>query len=299
MNVGFIGLGRMGKPMARNLINAGFSLVIHNRSQEVVQELAALGATAAGSPAEVAAACDVVLTCLPDVATVEEVYMGSNGLVTHLRLGQVLADHSTVGLSTSHAIAAAAKAKGAAFLDAPISGGVERASDASLTIMVGGDADAYAKASPVFQAMGTHLYHMGSTGAGTVTKLINQLLVCVHSAAAAEALVLAQAAGADVATVLEVLDASWGASNMLRRNGPVALDRTFAEARAPLRLLVKDLNLVCDLARQLGAPLPQGEQTLLLLSEAKRLGLLEQDVAAMVVPLEREAGVQVRRGMSA
>jgi len=295
MHIGFIGVGRMGRPMASNLLKAGFDLTAHDLNQGVVQDLARLGARPASSAAEVARVCDMILTCLPDVATVEQVYLGPEGLVASSHRGQLLADHSTVGPATSRAIAEATTARGIAFLDAPISGGVERASDATLTIMVGGPPEAFARALPAFQAMGKHIYHMGPSGTGSVTKLLNQLLVCVHSAAAAEALVLAEGAGVDPAVALEVLDASWGSSTMLRRNGPVALDRAFAGDRAPLKLMVKDMDLACDMAQQLGIALPQGKSARQLLTDAERLGLLEQDVAALVLPLEGVAGVQVRR----
>jgi 3-hydroxyisobutyrate dehydrogenase-like beta-hydroxyacid dehydrogenase len=285
----------MGLPMAQSLLRAGFELTVHNRSQGPVEELALLGARRAQSPAEAAARCDLVLTCLPDVAAVEQVYRGAQGLVPASRPGQLLADLSTVGPDTSRAIAAAAEACGAAFLDAPISGGVERAQDATLTIMVGGPAEAFQHALPAFQAMGKHIYHMGPSGAGSITKLLNQLLVVVHSAAAAEALLLAHAAGVDPAQALEVLDASWGASHMLRRNGPVTLERAFSGARAPLQLMAKDVDLVCALAERLGVSLPQGEAARELVRRAAQRGLLEHDVAALVLPLEEAAGLQVQR----
>ena len=205
MHIGFIGVGRMGRPMASNLLKAGFDLTAHDLNQGVVQDLARLGARPASSAAEVARVCDMILTCLPDVATVEQVYLGPEGLVASSHRGQLLADHSTVGPATSRAIAEATAARGATFLDAPISGGVERASDATLTIMVGGPPEAFTRALPAFQAMGKHIYHMGPSGAGSVTKLLNQLLVCVHSAAAAEALVLAEAARVDLALALGIV----------------------------------------------------------------------------------------------
>ncbi|MCH8191815.1 MAG: NAD(P)-dependent oxidoreductase, partial [Chloroflexi bacterium] len=224
--------------MAQSLLKAGFELTVHNRSRGVVEELAGLGARPARGVAEVSAQTEMVLTCLPDVATVEEVYLAADGLIQASRPGQVLVDHSTVGPATSRAIAQAAQARGVAFLDAPISGGVERAQDATLTIMVGGPGESFDQALPVFEAMGERVHHMGPSGTGSITKLLNQLLVTVHSAAAAEALVLAQASGVDQGLVLEVLKSSWGASNMLVRNGPVTVERAFDGTRAPLKFLV-------------------------------------------------------------
>ena len=155
MKIGFVGLGRMGKPMAQNLLRAGFELTVHNRSRGVVEELAGMGALPAASARDVLANSEVVLTCLPDVATVEHVYLGEGGLAHSSQPGRVLVDHSTVGPTTSRAIAEAAEAHGIPFLDAPISGGVERAQDATLTIMVGGAFAAFNRTLPVFRAMGS------------------------------------------------------------------------------------------------------------------------------------------------
>ena len=293
MKIGFVGLGRMGKPMAQNLLRAGFELTVHNRSRGVVEELAGMGALPAASAADVLAKSEVVLTCLPDVATVEHVYLGEGGLAHSSQPDRVLVDHSTVGPTTSRAIAEAAEAHGIPFLDAPISGGVERAQDATLTIMVGGAFAAFNRTLPVFRAMGEQVHHMGPSGSGSIIKLLNQLLVTIHSAAAAEALVLAQAAGVDPERALDVLNTSWGASNMLRRNGPVVLDRDFDGARAPLKFLVKDLGLALELADELGVSLPQGRSAGRLLEAAAEQGLLEQDVGALVLPLEKAAQVQV------
>ena len=155
MRVGFIGLGRMGMPMAKNVLKAGFELRVHNRSRGKVDEMVALGAEAATSPGEVTQASDIVLTCLPDIPTVEQVFLGENGVVTSARQGQILVDHSTIGPSTARKIAAAADEKGASFLDAPITGGsIDVAAAATLNILVGGDKDAYQQALPVLRAMG-------------------------------------------------------------------------------------------------------------------------------------------------
>ena len=171
--VGFIGLGRMGLPMSYRLLAAGFDLTVHNRSQGKVQEIALAGAWPATSVAGVVREAGVVLACLPDVATSEEIFLGDDGIIANSKPGQVLVDHSTVGMATSKACAAAAEAKGAFFLDAPISGGTERAADGTLVIMAGGPAEAYQRALPSFDAMGTTVKHIGPTGTGTVVKLVN------------------------------------------------------------------------------------------------------------------------------
>ena len=293
MKVGFIGLGRMGMPMSQRLLKSGFYLTVHNRSRGKVEELARLGAHPATSPAEVTRASDIVLTCLPDVPSVESVYLGEDGIVDSASSGQILVDHSTVAPSSVHLIARRAAAGDALFLDAPISGGVERAADGTLTVMAGGDEGAFEKARPVFEAYGATIRHVGASGSGATVKLINQLLVGIHSLAAAEALLLGVQAGADPHVLLELLGRSWGDSFMLSRNGPVMADRDFANARAPLRLIAKDLALIQDFAAELGSPTPLGGRTLDVVQEAMGKGMGELDVACLVLPLEERAGSQV------
>ena len=295
MRVGFIGLGRMGMPMSQRLLGAGFRLTVHNRSRGKVEEMVRLGARQASSPAEVSAVSDIVLTCLPDVPTVESVFLGDGGIVQSLRPGQILVDHSTVAPSTSLKIAKAAQAQGAAFLDAPISGGVERAADGSLTIMVGGDLAVFEKAQPVFEAFGANIRHVGATGSGSVVKLINQLLVGIHSQAAAEAMLIGVKAGADPQTILEILGTSWGTSFMLSRNGPVMIERDFENARAPLRLIAKDMGLIHEYAREIGVPVPAGDRTVEIVQEAINNGMGEMDVSCLVLPLEERAGARVSK----
>lgn len=287
MKVGFIGLGRMGKPMCQNLLKAGFDLTVHNRSRPKVEELVRLGARPAGSPEEVAQASDMVLACLPDVSASEEVFLGRQGLVPAARPGQPLLDCSTVGPSTSRRVAQAARARGAYFLDAPVSGGVERAANGTLTIMVGGDKGAFQRALPVLQVLGSTVKYVGPSGSGSVVKLVNQLLVGIHSLAAAEALNLGIKAGADPNLLLEVLNASWGASFMLSRNAPVMLNRDFSGARAPIRLLLKDLMLIGQMAQELRVPLPAGNQALGVFQQAADQGKSELDLSAIVSVLEK------------
>ena len=298
MKVGFIGLGRMGMPMSQRLLKAGFHLTVHNRSRGKVEEMVRLGAQQASSPSEVTSVSDIVLTCLPDVPTVESVFLGDGGLVPSARPGQILIDHSTVAPSTSHKIAKAAKTRGAAFLDTPISGGVERAADGTLTIMVGGDQTVLEKAHSVLEAFGANIRYVGATGSGSVVKLINQLLVGIHSQAAAEAMLIGVKAGADPQTIMEILGTSWGTSFMLSRNGPVMIGRDFENARAPLRLIAKDMGLIHEYAREIGVPVPAGDRTLEIVQEAINKGMGELDVSCLVLPLEERAGAQVskRRG---
>ena len=283
--VGFIGLGRMGLPMSYRLLAAGFDLTVHNRSQGKVQEIALAGAWPATSVAEVVREAEVVLACLPDVATSEEIFLGDDGIIANSKPGQVLVDHSTVGMATSKACAAA-EAKGAFFLDAPISGGTERAADGTLVIMAGGPAEAYQRALPSFDAMGTTVRHIGPTGTGTVVKLVNQLLVGIHSVAAAEAMVVGAKAGADPALVFEVVNSGWGHSFMLDRNAPVMLDRDFDGVRTQIKVFLKDMGLIQDLTKELGVEMPGANLAYSFVKQAVDKGFGDMDAAAAVMLLE-------------
>ena len=296
LKVGFIGLGRMGLPMSYRLLQAGFDLTVHNRSQTKVHEIAEAGAHAAVSAAQVTKEADVILTCLPDVETSETIFLEEDGIIAHTRPGQILVDHSTVGMSTSKACAAAAEAKGASFLDAPISGGTERAIDGSLTIMAGGAKEAYDTVLPVFQAMGATVRYIGPTGAGTVAKLVNQLLVGIHSVAAAEAMLLGAKSGADPAMIFEVVNSGWGQSFMLGRNAPVMLDREFDGVRTQIKVFLKDMGLIQDLVRDLDMPAPGADLAYRIINQAVEQGLGDLDAAAIVLPLEENAGHHIKRG---
>jgi 3-hydroxyisobutyrate dehydrogenase-like beta-hydroxyacid dehydrogenase len=292
MQIGFIGLGMMGKPMALNLRAAGFSLIVHDVVAGRVAELARQGATVALSPSEVAEQSDIVLTALPTVATVEEVYLGPGGLVESAREGQILVDHSTVSPTLSRAIAHAARERGAHFLDAPMSGGPEGARAATLTVMVGGDELAFGRAQPVLRALAKNVYYCGPSGAGTVVKLVNQLLVGAHMAAAAEAVVFGVKAGVDARVLLDVIGTSYGASAMFNRNTRLAIDRKF-EPDTSIRLMLKDFDIIRELGAELDVRLSLTSLVEQLLIEARALGLQDNDTSAMVIPLERLAGIEV------
>ena len=294
MNVGFIGLGKMGRPMTVNLLKAGHRVTVNNRSQGAVTELTGAGAAAAPTPAAVAAAADFVLTCLPTPESVESVYYGPDGLIPAARPGQVFIDHSTVGLGLTRRLAEAAAATGAGFLDAPVSGGVAGAANAALTIMVGGEADTFARARPLFEAMGKNIHHVGPSGSGTVIKLVNQLLVCANMASVVEAVVLGVKAGADPQVILDVIGSSFGGSFMMTRNIPLFLQRKF-DTGTTIELLLKDQRLIHELAEELGVRLLMGSQGRAVFGEAKALGYGNADLAGLVLPLEEQAGVEVRR----
>ena len=279
-SVGFIGLGRMGKPMALNLLKAGTHLVVYSRSQGPIDELTAAGAHPAGYPGEVAALTDVVFTCLPDEAASESVYLGGSGLIEACRSTNLFVETSTIGPALARRVAEAAVAKGAAYVDAPISGGVVGARDATLTIMAGGETKDIERARPFLDQMGTTIHHVGGVGQGEVVKLINQLLVAVHTQAACEAMVLAMKAGADAHQVLDVLATSWGSSAMLSRTGPMVADANYGSA-APTRLIAKDIGLVSALASDVGVTLPLVEESRSVIERAMAEGLSETDVASL------------------
>ncbi|MER3406493.1 MAG: 2-hydroxy-3-oxopropionate reductase [Chloroflexota bacterium] len=292
MNVGFIGLGKMGKPMVRHLLRAGYRVTVHNRSRVPVEELAREGAVPAFSPAEVSAASDIMLTCLTNTQSVEDVYFGPQGLIPSARPGQILVDHSTVGPATSRACAEGARAKGADFLDAPVSGGPAGAEAGTLTIMVGGNVDTFERALPVFQAYGKNIRLVGPTGVGSVIKLANQLLVAINMAGVVEAMVLGTKAGADPAVMLEVLSTSFGSSAMLTRAVPMFLQRNFTPG-TPVNLILKDLGLIRELGKQETVRLLMGSLAEEIFGEARAAGYGEDDMAGLVRFLERLAGVEV------
>lgn len=229
MTVGLIGTGKMGKPMTENLLKAGFVVVIHSRSRGPVDALVQVGASDRGSSRGVAEAADVIVSSLPDPEAVRDVYLSDDGLVANARSGQVYVDTSTIDPGLSRELAEKFAAKGASFLDAPVSGGVAGAEAGTLTVMIGGDADTLEKVRPVLEVFGQNLKLVGPSGSGTIVKLANQLLVGINMAAVAEAMVLGVKAGADPNKMLEVLSTSFGSSRMLDRGVPLIVERNFGE----------------------------------------------------------------------
>ncbi len=297
MRVGFVGLGKMGRPMTLRLLAAGHEVTVHSRSRGPVEALVQCGARAAWSPREVAEASEVVLAALPTEAAVRAVFLGPDGLVAAARPGQILVDHSTVSPATSREIAEAARSRGASFLDAPVSGGPGGAEAGTLTVMVGGEREAFQRALPVFQAFGTNIHLVGPSGLGTVVKLVNQLLVGIHTAASAEAVVFGVKLGADPQALLEIIGTSFGGSTMLSRNLPRMIRRDFSPA-TPSVLILKDLGIITDVAREQNVRLLLGSLAQQLFVEARGLGLDELDMSALVQPLERLAGVTVGQSES-
>lgn len=279
--VGFIGLGRMGLPMARRLLEAGFPIVVHNRTAAKAEPLRAAGAAVLGTPGDVAARADVVCTCLDRVETSTEVFLGPGGVVERARPGTLAIDHGTIGPDLARSIAAGLGQRRIDFLDAPVSGGPEGAEQGTLTIMAGGAAPAFERGLPVMRAYGRTVVRMGEVGAGSLTKLVNQLLTFVHGAAAAEALAFAERAGLDLAAVGDVMKVSFGQSKMLERTLGRVLQGHY-EAGAALRLYAKDLGLIDEVGRGTGASLPLTAAAERLLDQAKTAGLADRDIAALI-----------------
>jgi 2-hydroxy-3-oxopropionate reductase len=256
--VGFIGLGIMGKPMARRLLDAGWELTVHSRSPGPVDELVAAGATAAGTPSQVARASDVVVTMLPDTPDVQEVVLGADGVAAGAAAGSLVIDMSSIDPGPARELASALAERGVAMLDAPVSGGERGAIDGTLSIMVGGPEEAFARAEPLFAALGSTIVHVGSAGAGQVTKACNQLVVAATIEAVAEALVLAERSGVDPARVRAALLGGFAGSKILEVHGQRMLDGDYTPGfRA--RLHAKDARIVLEAADAAGAPVPSFE----------------------------------------
>jgi len=256
--VAFIGLGIMGRPMAHHLLEAGFPLAVHSRSPGPVDELVAAGAVRAGSASEAARASTVVITMLPDTPDVEQVLLGEEGVGSGAATGTLVIDMSTIDPAPMRVIAETLGANGVEMLDAPVSGGEKGAVQGTLSIMVGGSAEGFARALPLFQAMGSNIVHVGPSGAGQVTKACNQLVVAATIEAVAEALVLAERCGVDPAKVRQALVGGFAGSKILEVHGQRMLDRAF-EPGFRARLHRKDARIVLDAARENGASIPSFE----------------------------------------
>lgn len=256
LTIGFIGLGLMGKPMARNLMRAGAKLVITNRSQGVIEELSKEGMIPAACPRAAAEAADVVICMLSDTPALEKVLMGEDGVFAAANLqGKLVIDMGTSKLLVTRMLAAKAQELGADYLDAPVSGGTLGAEAGNLTIMAGGTDDAFARALPVLEVLGAKITHVGPTGAGQVAKAANQVIVGLNIGAVAEALSLAQAAGVDPGKVREALGGGFADSRILEVHGLRMVEGKFTPgARCPIQR--KDMDQAMELAEHLGIELP-------------------------------------------
>lgn len=292
LTVGYIGLGLMGKSMARNILKAGFPLVVYNRSRGAMEELAAEGARLADSPADVARQVDVVFTNVPDSPDVEQVVLGPRGIIEGAHAGLIYVDNSTIKPATARMLAERLAEKDVQALDAPVSGGDIGARNGTLTIMVGGPAGALETVLPVLQAMGKSITHIGDAGAGQIAKAANQIMVAAQMVAMGELLVFAQKSGADPRKVVEAIKGGAAQCWTLDVKPP----RIFAGNRAPgfkAHLQAKDLNIVLETARQYGVPLPAAAVHAQLFNAMLQAGMGEMDNSAVLGILEMLANEKV------
>jgi 2-hydroxy-3-oxopropionate reductase len=292
LRVGFIGLGVMGRPMARHILAAGFPLTVHSRSRGPVDELAAAGARPAASPADVGRASDVVVLMVSDPPDVEAVTFGTDGLESALARGSVIVDMSTGDPILARDWAARLGERGIDFLDAPVSGGMEAAIAGNLSVMVGGRAEALERARPVLDAVSSRIVHVGDSGAGQIVKAANQLVVGSTIQAVAEALLLAAAAGVDPVRVREALLGGYAASRVLEVHGQRMIDADFRPGARAL-LYRKDLTIILGLARALGVPTPAFDAVADGFRTLVERGDGDRDYSALVTLLEEQAGVRV------
>ncbi len=290
IKVGYIGLGLMGKPMARNILKAGFPVVVHNRSRAAVRELVGEGAQEAHSAAEVAARVDVVFTNLPDTPDVLNVALGAQGVIEGAHPGLIFIDNSTIQPAVARSIAETMAEKGVLCLDAPVSGGQVGAQQGTLTIMVGGAAEALERASPVLMAIGKSVTHIGAAGSGQVAKAANQLMVAAQMVAMGELLILAKKSGADPQKVIEAIRG--GAAQCWTLDQKPA--RLFAGNRTPgfkAYMQAKDLNIIVETARQYGVAIPSAALHTQLFNAMLQMGFAEQDNSAVIAVIEALSGV--------
>ena len=291
--VGLIGLGIMGKPMGKNLLKAGFSLTVYNRTRKRTEELAQLGAQVADSPRAVAATSDIIITIVTDTPDVRDVILGENGVIQGVRAGALVIDMSTISPQVTRELAEALQAKHVQMLDAPVSGGEKGAIEGTLSIMVGGDADALERARPVLSAMGKTITHIGPNGMGQVCKLANQIAVGLHNLSIGEALVFAMKAGADPDKVLKALQGGAAGSWAFNNLAPKILRRDFSPGFM-VKLQQKDLRLVLDAADKLNLALPGTALTHQLYQAVEVQGLGNEGNHALVKALEALAKIEVK-----
>ena len=289
--IGFIGLGIMGKPMAQNLLKAGYPLVVYNRSRPAMEALAKDGAVLADSPKAVAQQADVVISCVSDSPDVEAVALGSNGIIEGAKSGLLYIDMSTIAPATARKVYTALKAKGVDALDAPVSGGDIGAQQGTLSIMVGGDEPAFRRSLAILQAMGKNIIYIGEAGAGQVTKACNQIVVALTVQAVAEALTLAKKAGVDVAKVREALMGGFAQSRVLDVHGKRMLEGDF-QPGFKLNLHRKDMHIVLQTGRETGVPLFGSAHVTSMMDALLAQGKGDLDNAALVTLYELLAAIE-------
>ena len=292
MKIGFIGLGIMGKPMAKNLMKAGHELVVYDVIAANVDNVVAAGAQAGASSKDVAEQCSFIITMLPNSPHVKTVVMGENGVLEGAQAGTVLVDMSSIAPLASQEIAAACGEKGVKMLDAPVSGGEPKAIDGTLAIMVGGDKELFDQVKDVLAVMGSSVVYCGTIGAGNTTKLANQIIVAANIAACAEAFILAKKAGVDPAVVFEAIKGGLAGSTVMNAKVPMMLERDFNPG-FKIDLHIKDLNNALDTGHGVGSPLPLTAQVMEMMQWLRKEKCGQDDHSALAKYYEYLAGVKI------
>ena len=293
MKIGLIGLGIMGKPMAKNLLKVGYELVVNDRNQASIDEVVAAGATYA-TQAEIGETCDVVLTMLPNSPQVKEVMLGDDGVAAHMKAGSTFIDMSSINPVASKEIAAVLEAKGIDMLDAPVSGGEPKAIDGTLSFMVGGKQEVFDKYKDLLGAMGASVVRCGDVGAGNTTKLANQIIVACNIQALAEALTLAQKAGVDPELVFQAIRGGLAGSTVMDAKAPMMIAGN-DKPGFKIDLHIKDLNNALDCAHTVGSPLPMTAAVQEVMQWLHNNGKGQADHSAIAQYYEKLTGIQIGR----
>ena len=293
MNVGFIGLGIMGSHMASHLLNAGYNVIVSDLNKDVVKKLVAKGAIEASTPKEVASGSEYIITMLPDSPDVKKVALGENGLIEGIKEGSYYADMSTIAPTAAIEVNDALSAKGVKCLDAPVSGGEAGAEAASLSIMVGGDEQAFQDFKPIFEILGKTVTLCGAKGSGQIVKACNQIQVAMNFVGLAEALVLGSKAGVDPAIIVDVLSGGYAQTRVMDVRGPRIIKRDFAPGFKS-RFHYKDLNIIMKTALDYEVPLPTTSVVHELFSSMLVKGNGELDHSGIITVIEELAGIKVK-----
>lgn len=294
MKVGFIGLGIMGKPMSKNLIRAGYELVVSGHNKKTAEEMRALGASVAETPAEIAGQCEVVITMLPNSPQVREVALGKGGMIEGAREGMTLIDMSSIDPTESRAIAAELAKKGVDMLDAPVSGGEPKAIDGTISVMVGGKKETFDRYYDLMMAMAASVVYVGEIGSGNIAKLANQIIVAINIAAVSEALTLAKKSGADPELVYQAIRGGLAGSTVLDAKAPMMMDRNFKPGFR-IELHIKDLLNALNASYAAGASLPLTASVMEIMQALKADGYEKEDHSSIVKYYEKISNVCVER----
>lgn len=292
--IGFIGLGIMGKPMAKNLLKAGYELVVSDINKAAVEELVAAGAKAAATPKEVAAQVEILITMLPNSPHVKAVVLGENGVIEGAKEGLIVADMSSIAPLASREISTKLAEKGIEMLDAPVSGGEPKAVDGTISVMVGGKKEVFAQCYDVLKAMAGSVVRTGDIGAGNITKLANQIIVALNIAAVSEALVLASKAGVEPEAVYQAIRGGLAGSTVMDAKAPMMMDRNFKPGFR-INLHIKDLNNVLETSHSVGVALPLTSAVMEMMQSLKVDGFEMEDHSSLVKYYEKLAKTEVKR----